>query len=421
MLNLDGGDPWRRIVTDTLQHKAIKMLLCCSERIHSKDGVQEEVAIAKDLEKELPDPKFIIPLRLEPFKKLFGIGGLQYIDFHCRWAQGLDELLKTLERRRVPKSAGASKINPNWELYRKRQSISVDQIEEELTSNWLLIEEMPKSIRYFEPTGAVSSMAMEAACNEYKYPAEVRGHGFFSFVRSKELVDGLGAVGRFRVDREIDLKYFLEYGCEVPEVEPDEARKMLVSMFRQAWEGYCLGRGFNQYTYATQTGFHVSQDQLPLGKMIPWTSGARRRRTVLRNIAAGKIWSYGVSSIPQLWPFPHFKLKARVLFATVGAGNEPGSVIADPRKQHQARRTICKGWRNPRWHGLLVAYLKLLRGEEAKALRIPLSEFEGLRLEAEPIQFVSPVSTKTVREIAEDGEETDLSTLGTAFIEVDPE
>ena len=397
------------------------MLLCCSEKIHSKDGVQEEVAIAKDLEKELGDPKFIIPLRLEPFKKLFGIGGLQYKDFYCRWAQGLDELLDTLERRRVPKAAGPAKINPNWELYRRRLSIAVKSDEEALTSNWLLVQEMPKSIRYFKPTGAVNHAAMESACKAYEYPAEVREQGFFSFVRAKELDDGLGAAGRFRVGRELDLADFLEYGCEEPRVEPREASKMLVSIFRQAWEGYCRSRGLEQYAYGTQTGFHVSQDQLPLGKMVPWSSGTAQRRTVLRNIAAGKIWSYGVSAMPQFWPYPHFKLKARVLFATVGTGKESGPLLADAKKQHQARRTVCKGWRNPRWHGLLMAYLKLLGGEDAKSVRLPLSESESLRLEPTPKQFVSPVSTKTVREMAEDGEESDLSTLGTVFLEVDPE
>ena len=196
---------------------------------------------------------------------------------------------------------------------------------------------------------------------------------------------------------------------------------MLVSMFRQAWEGYCRGRGFDEYAYATQTGFHVSQGQLPLGRMVSWGSGSRPRRTVLRNIAAGKIWSYGVSATPNFWPYPHFKLKARVLFATVGAESEPGPVLADARKQHQARRTVCKGWRNPRWHGLLMAYLKLLGGADAKTVRLPLSESESLSLDAEPTQFVSPVSTKTVRQMAEDGEESDLTTLGTVFVEVDPE
>src|ERR1700692_3097210 len=74
ILTLEPGDRWRRQITDTLQNKAVKMLLCCRDATLNKTGVQEESGIASDLVKELNDPRFIIPLRLEPFRKLFGIG-----------------------------------------------------------------------------------------------------------------------------------------------------------------------------------------------------------------------------------------------------------------------------------------------------------------------------------------------------------
>ena len=72
----------------TLQNHAIKLLLCCSNSTLAREGVQEEIGIAKDLTKELGDANFIIPLRLEPYKKLFGIGELQYVDFVRGWERG---------------------------------------------------------------------------------------------------------------------------------------------------------------------------------------------------------------------------------------------------------------------------------------------------------------------------------------------
>lgn len=81
ILTLEPGDRWRRQVTDTLQNKAVKMLLCSRDVTLNKNGVQEEIGIAEDLVKELKDPRFIIPLRLAPFKKVFGIGELQWVDF----------------------------------------------------------------------------------------------------------------------------------------------------------------------------------------------------------------------------------------------------------------------------------------------------------------------------------------------------
>ena len=112
ILTLEPGDRWRKEITGTLQNKAIKMLLCCSDATLAKTGVQEEIGIAEDLVKQLKDPKFIIPLRLQSFKKLFGIGELQYIDFENRWAAGLAELLDALRKQNVP--CGTPAINPNW-------------------------------------------------------------------------------------------------------------------------------------------------------------------------------------------------------------------------------------------------------------------------------------------------------------------
>ena len=65
ILTLEPGDRWRREITNTLQNKAVKMLLCCRDATLNKIGVQEEIGIASDLVKELKDPRFIIPFRLD--------------------------------------------------------------------------------------------------------------------------------------------------------------------------------------------------------------------------------------------------------------------------------------------------------------------------------------------------------------------
>ena len=113
ILSLEPGDRWRKQVTKTLQNKAVKMLLCCRDSTLEKNGVQEEIGIAEDLVKDLKDARFIIPLRLEKFKKLFGIGELQYVDFVGSWATGLRDLLDTLDNQHVPRSTGKIVINPN--------------------------------------------------------------------------------------------------------------------------------------------------------------------------------------------------------------------------------------------------------------------------------------------------------------------
>jgi hypothetical protein len=170
ILNLEAGDRWRSILTSTLQTRAIKMLLCCRDSTLAAPGVLEEIEIASDLTKELKDPRFILPLRLEPFKKVFGIGGLQYIDFVRGWSDGLEKLLSTLKRQKVPCDPDRAVINPNWEVYRRRGAIALKDEPERLTSNWLRIAETPDFINYFEPSGVVDRDAMAAACQSGKFP-----------------------------------------------------------------------------------------------------------------------------------------------------------------------------------------------------------------------------------------------------------
>ena len=131
---------------------------------------------------------------------------------------------------------------------------------------------------------------------------------------------------------------------------------------------------------------------------------------MLRNIAKGSVWEYGVSAIPSFWPYYHFKLKSRVLFSPV-VGEESGGPFDDAKKQHRLRRSVCKGWRNKQWHGRLLAFLEVLAGESA-FIRIPLAKTAEIVLDASPLLFTSPVSTPLPNKLQDDEEEQDQSTLG---------
>jgi hypothetical protein len=150
ILTLEPGTRGRKEITDTLQQRTTKMLLCGRTATLEREGVQEEIGIAEDLVKELGDKKFIIPLRLEKYKKVFGIGELQYVNFERGWAEGLAKLLDTLKRQRVPRLRAAV-INPNWELYRRRSAIPLLNEPERLTSNWVRVAECPMSYATLNP------------------------------------------------------------------------------------------------------------------------------------------------------------------------------------------------------------------------------------------------------------------------------
>lgn len=417
ILALEPGDRWRRAVTDTLQNKAAKMLLCCRDSTLNKNGVQEEIGIAEDLVKELKDSRFIIPLRLERFRKVFGIGELQWVDFIGSWASGLHDLLDTLKKQSVTGPEHAAVINPNWENYRKRSAIEVEQAPEVLTSTWLRVASIPDAIRYYYPPGAINHERMQAACRKSELPAEPYQRGFFSFASPEEVEHHFADIAMFDIHSEHRLLEFLENGSRSPDIKSRQAQNLVVSLFRRAWENFCRSKGLYEYSFATQTGFHVTEALVPLGRRIFWGRQGQRRLSMLCNSAGGKIWQYGVSASPFLWPFQHFKLKARVLFADQ-IGNRAGAVIGDPNIQHRLRRRVCKGWRNRAWHGRLMAFLELL-SDGSPYIPVPLCGRSAVTLDARPMLFTSPVTTALPDSMEDDAIESDDSTLGVLNLEDD--
>lgn len=415
ILTLEPGDRWRRVVTNTLQQQAVKLLLCCRDASLAKDGVQEEIGIGLDLVKELGDPRFIIPLRLEPFKKVFGIGELQYADFSPSWANGLHDLLSALEEQEAPRVPGKYEINPNWENYRRRLAIAVEDKSEELTSNWLRILSFPKVIRYFQPSGAIDHRTLTQCCRTFSYPAQPYLRGFFTFATTDDVEQYFTGAGKFRLHSEYAMEAFLENGAETPDIRRREARNIVSSMLRTCWERVCREYGLLEYAYSNQLGFHVTAEHVAIGKRIPWGQRKNRRSAMLRNIAAGKVWQYGISAAPWFWPVPHFRLKARVLFLEL-AGKEAGKVFDDTEKQHRFRRSVCKGWRNKQWHGRLMAFCELLSGG-SEDLNLPVSSDATVVVQASPIRFAAPVTTIRPDDMPDDSEEQDESTLGNALFE----
>lgn len=164
------------------------------------------------------------------------------------------------------------------------------------------------------------------------------------------------------------------------------------------------------YAYSNGDGFHVAPTQVKIGEQVSWGRQGKPRRSMLRNIARMHVWSYGVTATPRNWPFWHFRLKARVLFAKDN-GTEEGERIDDPKKMHRLRRSGCKGWRNKQWHGRLLAFLQVMSGESAY-IRVSLAPGQYMLLSSEPLLFTSPVSTALPDMSDPDAEEQDESTLG---------
>ena len=408
VLNLKGGDRWRNVLTNTLRDNSIKMLLCCSDTTLSKTGVLEEIEIANFVSKKIKDDNFIIPLRLKPYQPVFGITGLQYVDFSHSWAAGLKELLNLLEDYGVPKSS-SKLIDPRWSAALSEGQIEKIVSPEPLTSNWLRIEELPDEIFLIGPKGYANIEHVQKQMKSLPFPKVNFERGFITFASPKEMNDLIGRDNyliKLGVARTTD---FLEDGSDELGVKHWESKKIISNLLRQAWELCCREAGLSSYKFSTDLAFHANDETIGVRKRVKWGRQGQKRSSVLRNITKRGLWEYGFSAKPSMFPFPQFRLKGRVIFSDTEDILNP-KIIEDPAKQHRLRRSVCTGWRNKAWHGRMMALLETLSGESSH-LRLPLGDNLWAYVDAMPVQFTSPVTTPLRNEIDEDAVEIDETTL----------
>ena len=341
ILTLQPGDRWRREINQALQYRAAKVLLLCRDATLSDPHVQDDLDIALELSKELDDSRFIIPLRLEPGKKVKGVGDAVTVDFVRGWGEGVGLLLDALHRQKVPRPAGQAVIDPNWEIFRRRGAIPLAKEAERLTSNWLRAAEAPDVIRFFESAGAIEDRLLDRALEDFRYPCAKHSSGIITFAEQSEVDTAFASAGRFKLKHAIPLLEFVDNGFSPLGIERQIGSNLVIAMLKKAWLSFCRERGFVEYHYSNAVGFHASAAQAATGQRIPWGKQGDRRSSMLRNVAKGHIWQFGVTAMPYFWPFWHLKLKARVLFA-VDNETPAGLSIEDPRKLHRLRRSISR-------------------------------------------------------------------------------
>ena len=417
IMTLEPGDRWRKEITVALERRAAKVLVALGPETRRDDGVMDRIEQAKAVAADLGVSRHIIPLRLKDGARIDGLHDAVPCDFSQGWAEGLSKLLDTLGRQGVPRRDGKTEVAPQWDSFRKRGAVPLVPKPELLVSNWIWIDELPDEVHFYEASGAVESDALSRRVRKLPYPAVPHGRGLITFADPPDVAEGLEGVAKLRLRASASIVDAPEDGMPEIGLKGRDLSNMITDLLQKAWDHHCRQTGMVGYEYSGKSGFHASPEQAPIGAKIPWGRQGERRSSMLRNRARKHIWSYGVTAIPRNWPFWHFRLKARVLFAEDN-GTEEGKAIEDSRKMHRLRRSGCKGWRNKQWRGRLLAFLQIMSGDSA-FIRIPLAPGRDMLLASDPILFTSPVSTSLPDTADPDAEEEDITTLGRPEAEED--
>lgn len=161
---LRGGQDFWKVIEDTIRHKTARFVAITSKISQTKTGVQNELALALIVEKEIPD--FVIPVRIDDldFSQL-KITVLQknVIDFFGNWQKGLTNLLKTLSDAGINTSVPEiTKVLP-WLIPEEHLKVVVRPQRETLETNWLFIESIPQTIITIQLAGRVAPVLQTEA------------------------------------------------------------------------------------------------------------------------------------------------------------------------------------------------------------------------------------------------------------------
>lgn len=400
VMRLRGGDDWAAKLEHALRHRSMKVLFVGTPAGATKRGVRNEIQIATETARKIGDDQFIIPLRLAPFEAPFLVAHAQYIDFCSGWAPALKELVETLDAYGVPKSAPSD--NPTWLQLQMINGRPVMEKPERLISNWLAISDLPAKLRYYDFLGSVNHNVASTKIREAPLPAVPFQRGFLSFAEQGDLDEHFSDYELKIVD-ECTTEALLESGWQRRGLEPWEASRALVDLWRQSIEMFMASRGLTSTRMGTgQLSWWVPRQCGPLKQVSFGWSGIAGSRLIQGFSEKRQVyWHYGASFLVERKPSPHISLIGRLIFSKDGTG-----ALDDAKKAHRLRRSFAKAWRNARWRDMMLAFLYWL-AEGKPELLIPVSSRQALTVTLPPMAFQSPLSVRDGESESDDDDPVD--------------
>jgi hypothetical protein len=401
-----GGENWWRDIDGAIRTRACKFLFVASEVSVKKNGVIRELKLALPLAAELTN--FVIPIKLDgvPYKDFpEGIGSeLNAVNFSHGWAPGLARLLQRLEEDNVSKKSHFSPelVSDYWrKSFPAEEGVKAGN--EEHVSNWFPISEYPDNIVLHVSSGFAQD---GFKVDQFRFPAEKHGDNLLTFLSASELRPLIREAGiRVRASNAVPFKEFLDRGSYQHGIRGTEARNLVHSMLRKAWDQNAVARGFRTYELANaarcywlEKGFSKSDESEFVG-----IDGKKQRRQLVGfknfHVAPGspprqRLWHFAIQGRPMLHPEMVFSMRTHVVFTEDGK-----TPIDSDARQHSARRSQCKSWWNDTWRDRLLAIVAALRNPRTNKIVLQLSPSESAVVDTSPVKFNAPVSYAPVESI----------------------
>lgn len=378
-----GGDFWQEI-EGKLRNEAFRQIVLVSKHIR-KDGVQKELALGDRVKRDIKDPKFILPIRIDDVA--FGnfpveLIRLDSLDACPNWASCLAPLLKALADDGVPRSEQPDRNLVEAFVAAREQGRRVLQFEsEQLVTNWFPLTSLPKNLTLV--TGRGTNVQFDAWLKEHPLPYGrfARLAGLLTDARTFADAHPGAALDTVHV---LPLAGVLEGSKKGPFVEQRDADNHIVNLLRQHWNALAKRRGLLPFEFANgQVGWFFPDGLIESRATFQLPSGESASR-----LFSGKFkdrrWHLCLLAKPRLWPTPAFRVHANLVLTEDGTTSLPGD------KTHKLRKRLTKSWWNDKWRDLLLASMAWLADGE-DSLNLAVGD-ETFKLAAYPLETEIAVS-----------------------------
>lgn len=391
VVKLRGGDDFWRNIEVAIRENTRRFIFVTSRASNQKPGTLQELAVAAGVARQLNEPRFIIPIKVDdlPYgEHNIQINRLNALDFTKGWAEGLAQLLRTLRDDHIPtpEPAGASCVASWWNTNRLNHEI-LRKTPETLWTNWFRVKGMPQKMWVWDiPDDATLP-------DSFAFPTHRHGNKLLSFANAHALTGQPGSpTGRegrsfpFSLRKE-PPKYT---GLRLHEVKT-VAKKILW----QAWEAVATTRSLPLYELSSRRRTLWFPRRVGIGDRVSFNGvdGKQNRRALIgyKTIKqpTGEIrkryWHFGLEAVPILYPQLALALKSHVIFTRDGE-----TPMGDPKVQHRARRSQCKDWWNDKWRDMTLAAVSWLGGDE-RTIELSIGATANPTLEVRPLTCRSEI------------------------------
>ena len=373
---LQSGDAFWPEIEVVIRNKAVKFLAIVSTSYLQNiadpiSGIFKELSTA-DRVRDVK--KFKVPIKIDNVNEddfPAQLMGLNSIDFFDNWQNGLEKLLESFDKEKIPRQEKRDNPINFWLDAFKVKDIYTEDVEK-LYTNWFPFQ-LPDKLYIHKP--AVQSK-LDLADISYPYLEYSDRH--ICFFPNKDYPQSITA----SLTSELNVSDILDK--QVVPIDDflvlNEPRKKIIELVNKVFGDFLFQSRLKKYDQSKGLVFYYSNIE------------ENRKRVSLKAVGKTNVsvtgktkdnrWSFAISSFAILYPFPCLRINSHIIFES------QENVVLDTEEQHQLRRKFGFDWYNRDWLDTLLGMMIKVSGNTGDLkIRIPINSNEDLIVDAIPMSI----------------------------------